>query len=265
MTESGIWFTDECGRTWRRIHKQRGLTDVRFVSRERGWAIGANKTVIETRDGGKRGAGKSSGGTRHRTRNRTTFHAMEFAQPETIGIIAGKSGRNRESRSPLWLDPRPDPKRANVPAFPSAGNARWRSNLDNQQSVHVWTYFARSGLRKDGVGLALVEFDDYFEFPSEMYRLKPKSEELRVCSGARTLPSRTSSSGDKAYAAGFEPSGTIFRSPVPGKVRITRSGNLTDWIECEVDYRAVATRVMLAPAGDQMWAATDTGMILKRT
>ena len=48
VTPSGIWFTDECGRTWRRIHKQRGLTDIRFVSPDRGWAIGANKTVIET-------------------------------------------------------------------------------------------------------------------------------------------------------------------------------------------------------------------------
>jgi hypothetical protein len=34
----------------------------------------------------------------------------------------------------------------------------------------------------------------------------------------------------------------------------------------QVDYRAVARRVILATAGpDHVWAATDTGMILKLT
>ena len=36
----------------------------------------------------------------------------------------------------------------------------------------------------------LVEFDDYFEFPSEIYRLDTKGTENRVFA-KRTLPSRT--------------------------------------------------------------------------
>jgi hypothetical protein len=41
------------------------------------------------------------------------------------------------------------------------------------------------------------------------------------------------------------------------------SGDLVNWVESEVDYRAVARRVILATAGEHIWAATDTGMILR--
>ncbi|MGH9626928.1 MAG: WD40/YVTN/BNR-like repeat-containing protein, partial [Bryobacteraceae bacterium] len=53
VTEEGIWFTDEAGRSWRKLHDQRGLQGVYFTTRERGWAVGARKTILETRDAGK--------------------------------------------------------------------------------------------------------------------------------------------------------------------------------------------------------------------
>ena len=41
------------------------------------------------------------------------------------------------------------------------------------------------------------------------------------------------------------------------------SGDLVQWKEMDVDYRAVATALMLAgPDRDHLWVATDTGMIL---
>ena len=42
------------------------------------------------------------------------------------------------------------------------------------------------------------------------------------------------------------------------------SANLTDWTEMQVDYKAVARSLALAgPDPDHLWAATDTGMILR--
>jgi hypothetical protein len=35
------------------------------------------------------------------------------------------------------------------------------------------------------------------------------------------------------------------------------------WSEMAVDYRAVAGRAILAGNGDNLWMATDAGMILK--
>ena len=38
---------------------------------------------------------------------------------------------------------------------------------------------------------------------------------------------------------------------------------MTEWTEMPVDYKAVATTLVLAgPDRDHLWAATDTGMIL---
>ena len=44
------------------------------------------------------------------------------------------------------------------------------------------------------------------------------------------------------------------------------STNLKDWTEMDVDYRAVARSLVLAgPDPAHLWAATDTGMILRLT
>ena len=141
LTESGIWFTDECGRSWRRIHKQRGLTDVRFVTPERGWAIGANKTAIETSDGGKTWQKVKAVEELDSDPERTVFHTIEFVSPK-VGIMAARSNRRREYRIPLWLDPRPEhPPREAQPLDPP-GDQGWGSDMGGEQGIHVWADFA---------------------------------------------------------------------------------------------------------------------------
>jgi hypothetical protein len=52
--------------------------------------------------------------------------------------------------------------------------------------------------------------------------------------------------------------------PIPGKLKMLRSRTLETWLELPADYRAVATRAMIAAAdANHVWVATDTGMILK--
>ena len=54
------------------------------------------------------------------------------------------------------------------------------------------------------------------------------------------------------------------RHVVPGKVQVLKSTDYTAWTEMPVDYRATANRTMLAVIDeDNMWMATDNGMILK--
>ncbi len=58
--------------------------------------------------------------------------------------------------------------------------------------------------------------------------------------------------------------GTIYRSPIPGKLKILTSDDFEQWSEMKVDYRAVAHSAMIAgPDEDHLWIATDTGMVLK--
>jgi hypothetical protein len=51
---------------------------------------------------------------------------------------------------------------------------------------------------------------------------------------------------------------------VPGKVRVMASTDYIQWKAMDVDYRAEAHRTILAAVDeDNMWIATDMGMILK--
>lgn len=261
LTESGIWFTDECGRNWRRIHKQRGLMDVRFVSRERGWAVGAGKTAIETFDGGKTWTKVKAVADLEVDQERTTFNVIEPVTPTTL-VMVGRSINPRKNRIPLWLDPSPH-RRKELPALSLTLETNNAGNTWSINKVSLFGRISKVRILKNGQGLALVEFDEYFEYPSELLTMNARA-------GSNTRPLRRKDlaitdivAKPEYFAAGFQPPGQIFRSPVPGKVRILRSRDLINWTENPVDYRAVATRVMLAEAGGQLWAATDTGMILK--
>jgi hypothetical protein len=61
-----------------------------------------------------------------------------------------------------------------------------------------------------------------------------------------------------------EPPGKLRSAPIPGKVKMLASADLKTWTEMAVDYRAVAQSLVLAgPDPEHLWAATDTGMILR--
>jgi len=54
VTERGLWYTQNFGGSWRRLGDlPKGMLRVWFLTANHGWAIGANKQVIETTDGGK--------------------------------------------------------------------------------------------------------------------------------------------------------------------------------------------------------------------
>ena len=263
VTESGIWFSDECGRSWKRIHKRRGLTGVRFVSREHGWAIGTRKTVIETTDGGKTWQPLKEAQELDTNADYTTFHAIEFVNPKT-GIMAAKSRRPQGGRDgPLWLDPEPQKRRERPTLTVSMethdGGATWSTS-----KVSMFGRIARIQIAPDGRTLALVQFDDYFDYRSELYRLDVSQSQKQRIFRQKDFAGTDILLQGNAYFAGVASMGMV-PSPVPQKVRILSSADLSNWSEANVDYRAVATRVMLAGAGGSVWAATDTGMILTRT
>jgi hypothetical protein len=112
----------------------------------------------------------------------------------------------------------------------------------------------------------LVEFHGAFDYASEVFQIDwttgRSTRAFRRQDRAVTdvvLPSK-----GPAYLAAIEPPGKMSRSPVPGRLHILRSEDLSDWQELEVDYRAQARRAVLASFDDtHLWVATDTGMILR--
>jgi hypothetical protein len=260
LTDSGIWFTDECGRSWRRIHKQRDLTQVRFISRERGWAVGANKVAIETWDGGKTWTKIKAASELDTSADRTVFSVVAPLAPNVLLIVA-RSAAPRFFRMPAWLDPNPQ-RRRELPALMVSlqtrdGGVTWKSS---RTSMFGKVTAVQAG--SNGVGLLLVEFDEYFEFPSELYSIHTSGADSKVVMRRKDFAATDILVSSAYFVAGFQPPGALFRTPIPGRVKILQSNDLKTWTDQPVDYRAVATRVMLTEAGGRKWAATDTGMIL---
>jgi len=57
---------------------------------------------------------------------------------------------------------------------------------------------------------------------------------------------RTFAGSKLGLIAGYETEGTIYHSPIPGKLKVLTSDDLETWREMTVDYRAVAHRAMIA-------------------
>lgn len=264
VTPSGVWFTQETGRSWTRILKRNGLTRVHFITRERGWAIGSRKTILETSDGGKTWKDVPQAKALNTNADWTTFYAIGFAT-EKLGLIAGRSGipRSRED-FPIWMDPKANSRREwpsmSVMFQTNDGGATWKEDKSS-----LFGRISQLSLAADGRELALLEFDYFFEYPSEVF-CNSKSGKFERCFRSKdfAVTDVAVKAGAPAFIAGFQPGGLLARTPVPGKVRIASSVDLAKWVDFDVDYRAVAKRVVLAVFDkNNVWAATDSGMILR--
>ena len=268
VAPNGIWSTDDFGQKWTRLKPAPGALRVYFRDRKQGWAVGANKSVWKTADGGATWTAVAAAGTPETAREHSVYSAIAFAGPKD-GMVVGWSKPPRpgeRGRAPDWVDPEGQPRE-----WPGLG-----LSLQTQDGGLTWkaaetSMFGQStalSLAPDGRGLLLVEFFGRFDYPSEVYRL-----DLGTGKSARAFRRKDRAVTDvlleakgPAYLAAIEPPGTLFHSPVPGKLKLLKSEDLENWTEMDVDYRAVARRACLAASnGENVWVATDTGMILKLT
>ena len=119
-------------------------------------------------------------------------------------------------------------------------------------------------MNRNGMGLGLIEFSDSFRYPSEAYKLDWKTgrNETIYRDKKYAITDVWLSPDGTAYLAGVDVAGEV-RSVLPGSVKVYRSKDFKSWTEMAVDYRAVAQRATLAAFGEDLWLATDSGMILK--
>jgi hypothetical protein len=263
-----LWRTSDSGQTWTKLGRAPNALRVWFVSEQRGWAVGGKKSVYETSDGGASWQRVAAAAEPKTTVDYTVYGAIAFASPQR-GMISGWSRPPRrgepEQRDPEWLDPEAGARRewpgVNILLETQDGGAHWKVS-----QTSMFGQITRISLAPDASALGLVEFFDKFEFPSEVYRVEARTgRNVRSFRSAdRVVTDVLLDRTGTGYLAAFEPAGSVFRSPIPGKLKILKSEDLSQWREMDVDYRALARRAMLASAGpDHVWVATDTGMILK--
>ena len=269
VTDRAIWKTVESGRNWRKLPKSPdGVLRVHFLDENHGWAVGTHKSVWETSDGGSHWTAVSAAGDVKGNPDFTYFSWVDFTEDGRFGVIAGVSTppRRGAGRFPDWMDPEAASSRREWPALNLFLETRDSGKSWVASSSSIFGRITRVRLAEDGLGLGLIEFFNSFDWPSEVFELQWRTgKSSRVFRRADTaVTDVVVLSGGVGYLAAFEPGGELVRSPIPGRVKIFRSTGLKDWEEMDVDYRATARRVVFAAAGPQhIWAATDTGMILR--
>ena len=264
VTDSGLWFSAENGRDWKKVSKQKGIQRVHFLTAERGFAIGYPKLFLKTEDGGKTWQKQDIDEKSPTKPEYTAYNWISFAD-DKLGIVTGRSTppRKRNSEVPIWMDPEAS-TRSEWPAVTVLIQTLDSGKTWNSQAASIFGKITRVRTSKTRT-VALLEYEDYFAYPSELMRLDGPAngirriyrDKTRLITDIALLPD------ESAIAVGLEPPGSVSHSPIPGRVKVLRSANLSEWKEMSVDYRAAATRVLIAALDRQnCWIATDTGMIL---
>jgi len=277
VTETGIWFSNEAGLNWRKLYDQPKpdpklgpvtpgglILRVWFVDEQHGFAVGYRKTVLQTTDGGRTWtplaeAAKPTGNPAFTAYSRIVFDGDH-------GLIVGSAVPPRRDlgRFPSWMEPEGATKQRPVPNVTLLletldRGVTWHSS--NSSLIGLVNNIRIAG----NLGLNVMGYPESFEWPSEVFDFDSSNggsasvfrEKNRRVFDAAVFH------GPAAVLAAIEPTGRLNTVPIPGKVKMLSSVDLTDWKEMDVDYRAVATTLVLAgPDRDHLWAATDTGMIL---
>lgn len=267
VTDRGIWATDETGQTWKKIKDQKDLVRVWFLTETHGFAIGAPKLVLETNDGGRKWTPVQAAEEAPSSAEGTIYYWISFRDAEQ-GMIAGSWGPpHRPGELPDWMVPDRARYRNQYPNLlillqTLNGGKTWS---DVSRSLEGSLLRFRYGPSDDG--LALFEYSNSADVPSELVRMEMKTQKNVVLyrNPERVVRDCIILSSGEIILAATERQGKSMLLPIPGKLKMMRGGaSAKTWLDMDVDYRAVATRAIMAAADDRhLWVATDTGMILK--
>lgn len=264
VTDKGIWQTAESGRSWMKLKgAPSGLLRLWFLDAKHGFAVGLEKRVFETTNGGDTWTLVPVSTEAQGDATFTTYGEIAFSGNN--GIISGWNVPPRQG-GPDWMEPERAAKRRQIPNLTIFLQTRDGGKTWTKDETSIFGQVTRISLTNQATSLGLIEFKDEFEYPSEVYQIvrggKSTSsfrQKNRAITDVRAFDGST-----HGLIAGDETEGTIYRSPIPGKLKVLWSDDLEHWDEMPVDYRAVAHRAMISGPDEQhLWIATDTGMILK--
>jgi photosystem II stability/assembly factor-like uncharacterized protein len=266
VTTKGLWQTTETGRNWRKLPKLPGqIFKVHFLDEKHGFAAGAKKRVYETRDGGQTWSMVATAAEPPGNPEFSAYTWIAFANPNS-GVVTGwNMPPRREQRMPDWMDPENALSRRDYPHLSYSMETKDGGKTWKASSASLFGQVSRLRFGAEGLGLILMEYSASFRFPAEVFRLDTKTGKNQTLYRDKrfAITDVWLTKDNVAYLAGTQVVGQV-RNIAPGKVQVLRSTDLSVWTEMAVDYKAIANRAMLAVVDDQnMWLATDNGMILK--
>jgi hypothetical protein len=273
VTDHGLWSTADGGRTWNRVMYRKGILQAYFLDANHGYIAGTASLVDETLDGGKTWtkmpqAGTASAGARPGIDPRAvTYDSITFQGPH--GIIIGEIDPSVAAPKQLKgsEDTEHQPVKQHVIALETLdGGKKWITG-----SIPLEAGLGRLRISKLGFALVLAVYTDARSklasavFQTPLAKLNPRlifGQRDRAVTDVGVLDD------GGGIVVAVEPPGNSPHVPVPGKLKILESPDLTlgqepMWQEMDVDYRAVAQVAVVAVAdANHIWVATDTGAIL---
>lgn len=268
VTAKGLWQTTEAGRNWRKLPRLPGpIFRVHFLDEKNGYAVGAKKKVYETHNGGQSWAAIAAAAEPPGNPEYSAYTWIAFANPNA-GIVTGwNMPPRRDQRMPDWMDPEAAMNRRDYPHLSYSMETRDGGKSWKTSAASLFGQVTRLRFGGPGLGVGLIEYGAGFRYPSEVYQVDSrggKNQTQTLYRDRRFAVSDVWLTKDNVvYLAGTQVTGQV-RNIAPGRVQVLRSSDLSVWTEMPVDYKAVANRVLLAVVDEQnMWVATDNGMILK--
>lgn len=265
VTEKSIWQTVESGHSWTKMkNAPSGILRVWFLDKNHGFAAGLEKRVFETTNAGETWSLLPVAKEAQGDPTYTTYGEIAFSGEN--GMISGWNIPPRRG-GPDWMEPEQAARRKQLPNLEVLLQTKDGGKTWNKSEASIFGQVTRISMTPQGTALGLAEYKDEFDYPSEVYKINLHSG--RSVSGYKEKDRaitdvRTFAGSNHGIIAGYETTGTIYRSPIPGKLKVMTSDDLENWNDMTVDYRAVAHRAMIAgPDENHLWIATDTGMILK--
>lgn len=267
-TQNSIWYTDEGGRSWKKLKNQKGVLDIHFLDATQGFASGWPKLLLRTKDGGKNWIPVPEAERLATRPENSALSIVSFANGKN-GVVTGASipPRRGFSRMPAWMDPEEAKLRPQRPTVLLSLETKDGGDSWKPATASIFGRPLRVALEPNGLGFLIFQFDDLFDWRSEVYRLTGGGKTSRVYREKDRVVTDVliHKKSGAAYLAVVEPVSSLPGLPIPGRVHLLRAVGpaFTLWQEIPVDYRASALTVKLAEAPDGgVWAATDEGMIL---
>ena len=265
VTDHGLWSTVEGGRNWNKVETRKGILQACFLDPNHGYIAGTSGLLAETRDGGKTWTGLP--GSTLVDRRALSYDSIVFQGPH--GIIIGETDPSAPMPKPpkgSTAAERQPPGRHVIALETLDGGNKWIKG-----SIPLDAVLGRLRISKLGFALVLAVYTDtnsklasaVFQTPLE--KLNPQlifGERDRAVTDVAVLDDGS------GVVVAVEPPGNAPHVPIPGKLKILQSPDLTlgknvAWQEMDVDYRAVAQVAVVAAAdANHIWVATDTGAIL---
>ncbi|BDC52158.1 hypothetical protein F183_A44730 [Bryobacterales bacterium F-183] len=271
LTDKGIYKSEERGLEWKKLKGMAGLNAIHFLDSKRGFVAGVRKQLLATEDGGKTWTPVAEAAKPSAKPEFTSYNWIAFRK-DGRGIVLGGSTppRPRDLPVPAWADPEAAMKQREWPKLSIAlettdGGKNWKSD-----TAPVFGRMAklRFGPAESPLAMSLLRYDHAFDYSAEVHLVHWVSgKSAPIFARKDSFVTDVGFTGAKSgFLAAIERPGTMAQSPLPGKLRIHGSADLSLWTEMPVDYRAVGTfATMSVVDAGHAWVALDSGMILHLT